>query len=78
MDISPSGGGYPCNNDIEPAEYPWDDPEDIQDIICRIEEDFPEDLTNGPPRYVSAPYNNPLFQLLSSEPHQPYYKTDLH
>ncbi|KAG1768752.1 hypothetical protein EV702DRAFT_1203159 [Suillus placidus] len=68
MDISPSGGGYPWNNDIEPAEYPCDGTEDIQDIICRIEEDFPEDLTNGPPRYVSVPYNNPLFQLLSSVP----------
>jgi hypothetical protein len=77
MDISPPGN--PWNNEAEPSEYPWDDTEDLQDIICRIEEDFPEDLTHGTPSYVAVPYNNPLFHLFSSsELHQHCYNTDLY
>jgi hypothetical protein len=77
MDSSRSG--YPWNNEFDPADYHWDDTEDLQDIICRIEEDFPEDLTHGTPSYVATPYNNPLFELLSrseSESHQ-LYNTDI-
>ncbi|KAG2338054.1 hypothetical protein BDR05DRAFT_1004491 [Suillus weaverae] len=65
MDISPSG--YPWNNGVKPSEYPWDDEvEDLQDIICRIEEDFPADSTNGVPSYIATPYNSPLFHLFNS------------
>ncbi|KAG1868514.1 hypothetical protein F4604DRAFT_1927398 [Suillus subluteus] len=64
MDISPSG--YPWNNRVEPSEYPWDnETEDLQDIICRIEEDFPPDSTIGVSSYIATPYNNPLFHLFN-------------
>jgi hypothetical protein len=74
-----SRSGYPWNNEFDPSDYHWDDTDDLQDIICSIEEDFPEDLTHGTPSYVATPYNNPLFELLSrseSESHQ-LYNTDI-
>ncbi|KAG1877439.1 hypothetical protein F4604DRAFT_1680107 [Suillus subluteus] len=65
MDISPSD--YPWNKaSIECLDYPWDDGQDLQDIICRIEEDFPPDSSNEGQPYDYVPYNNPLFQMFNS------------
>ncbi|KAG1837771.1 hypothetical protein F4604DRAFT_1692093 [Suillus subluteus] len=60
--------------DISPSDYPWDDGQDLQDIICGIEEDFPPDSSNRGQPYAYTPYNNPLFQMFNTPlPQAPPY-----